>query len=157
MNKALFLDLDGTVIITKSGRAFPLHSDDWKLIPEMLPFIKEKIKQNYIPIIVTNQAGIELGYLTEQTFINKIENICYRLEYYLKIPKNTINYWYCKEAESYNRKPNIGMAIQAAEEYELNFSECIMVGDMESDKEFARNCGMTYISVEKILTNAQGL
>lgn len=35
MTKALFLDLDGTLIETKSGEKFPKDYTDWKFKPKM--------------------------------------------------------------------------------------------------------------------------
>lgn len=158
MNKALFLDLDGTVISTASGRTFPLHIKDWKINKEIIPVIKNCIKHNYIIIIVTNQGGIECGYITEANFLAKIEDVCNTLEKILKTSVK-IHYLYCKHMESYYRKPNIGMGVEAALEYELDLKNSIMVGDMNSDKEFASNLNMAYISMEKVKAdfNAQGL
>ena len=47
------------------------------------------------------------------------------------------------EENSIMRKPNIGMALQAKEEFpSINFKKSIMVGDSISDMEFAKNANM---------------
>lgn len=149
--KALFADLDNTVIETESGRKFPIHSDDWKLIPEILPFIKKYTDNGYRLIIVSNQGGIESGYLTDVTFKNKIEAICKLIEKVNKLKKNSISFFYCKEMEGYNRKPNPGMAYEAALEYELDLSQCVMVGDYKTDEGFAKNAQIPlYIDIMDI-------
>ena len=47
------------------------------------------------------------------------------------------------EENSIMRKPNIGMALQAKEEFpSINFKKIIIVGDSISDMEFAKNTNM---------------
>ena len=151
LNKALFVDLDGTLIITRSGRKFPIHSEDWKLIPETVEAIKYYYKKDYKIIIVSNQGGIEEGYLDEKVFTRKIEQVCSTLEKVAKLKKNSIIYYYCKEMESYNRKPNPGMGFEAAVDYELSLSNSIMLGDFASDEGFAKECGMAiYHDIDSI-------
>ena len=145
---ALFLDLDGTLITTRSGRAFPLHSEDWKFLPDTLKLIRRQYLEGFQLIIVTNQGGIEEGYITERAFILKIEAICKSLEKLLKLKKNKVSYYYCKNLVDYNRKPNPGIAYEAALDYELDLGNSIMVGDMVTDREFAKNAGIgTYYDV----------
>jgi D-glycero-D-manno-heptose 1,7-bisphosphate phosphatase/D-glycero-alpha-D-manno-heptose 1-phosphate guanylyltransferase len=53
--------------------------------------------------------------------------------------------FYCSDLdnESYNRKPQPGMAFQAKEQFpSIDFSKSIMVGNRMSDMEFGRNAGM---------------
>lgn len=154
MTKVLFTDLDGTLIRTESGRTFPLHSKDWKFIPKTLQAIKHFTDKDYKVIIITNQGGIECGFINEQVFINKIEDICIKLEKILKLKKNSISYRYCKYMESYERKPNPGMAFDALVDEELILKDSVMFGDMESDFEFSLNAGInTYYSIEDIINS----
>ena len=151
LQPVLFTDLDSTLIETKSGRTFPIHSDDWKFIPETLSAIKDYYDRGYKIIIVTNQGGIESGFITETVFIRKIETICKRLEILLKLQKNSVVYYYTSKMKGYNRKPNPGMAVTAMEDYELTMSKSVMLGDRDSDKGFATNSGITfYFSIEDI-------
>lgn len=144
LQKVLFTDLDSTLIETKSGRTFPIHSDDWKFILPTLDVIKALYGKGYKVVIVTNQDGIESGFLSEKVFINKIETICKQLETLLKLESNSISYYFCPKMESYNRKPNPGMVALAMEDYELTLRDSIMLGDMGSDKEFAYNAGVRH-------------
>jgi histidinol phosphatase-like enzyme len=49
---------------------------------------------------------------------------------------------------SYNRKPNIGMGLQAKVDFpEINFSKSVIVGDSESDLQFGKNLGMIRIFI----------
>lgn len=59
--------------------------------------------------------------------------------------------YYCTalEDEAFDRKPNIGMALQAKKEFpDIDFNKAVMIGDSESDMEFAMNCGMKGFKVE---------
>ena len=69
--KVLLCDLDGTLIVTKSGKTFPTDEDDWRFKDG----VKEAV-QNYNPryiFIVTNQGGIEKGFVDELKFRQKLE------------------------------------------------------------------------------------
>lgn len=148
LQKAVFIDLDGTLITTKSGRRFPIHSEDWKFIPDTLNALKYFYKRKYKIIIVSNQGGIEEGYISESVFINKVEHICKSLEKHLSFKKNSTCYIYCSKMESYNRKPNPGMAYDMAIDHELDLHESVMIGDFESDKLFSIKAGIgTYYDV----------
>jgi D-glycero-D-manno-heptose 1,7-bisphosphate phosphatase len=150
--KAVFTDLDGTLIKTKTGRDFPLHTGDWRLVDETLDALEYYIKLGYKVIVVTNQAGIEQGYVPEKAFVIKINTICDKVEKELNLPKGSVSYYYCKHNESYYRKPNPGMAYDAAIEYEINLKESIMFGDMDTDREFALNSGIgEYKDINEIL------
>lgn len=45
----------------------------------------------------------------------------------------------------YCRKPMPGLGVIFIEEYKLNPTKCIMVGDMKTDNTFADRCGFKYI------------
>jgi len=152
MEIAVFTDLDGTLIETRSGRKFPLHSEDWKFIDSTLAALKYYADKGYKICIVTNQGGIEQGYLTEKVFLRKINTVCAGLEKLLSLPSNTVSYAYCTEMESYHRKPNPGMAYDLALELCLDLKSCVMFGDRDSDQMFATNAGMRkYLSITEIL------
>lgn len=151
MNKAVFTDLDGTVITTNSGRKFPIHSADWKFIPETLKALKYFYNKGYKIIIVTNQGGIEEGYIAEKVFISKIEKICKTLEKRLGMKANSVSYFYCTSMIGYYRKPNAGMAYEAALEYELDLNRSIMFGDYITDEQFTKNAGiLEYFDINDI-------
>lgn len=140
LNKALFLDLDGTIIRTKSGSEFPKNEDDWKFLPGILNKIKKYSEDGYVICIVSNQGGIEMGHVTHEFVNNRLLKISNEIEDYIRIGINTI---YCPSIDmTYDRKPNPGMAYTLALQLNLNLRESIMVGDAESDKLFAYNAGI---------------
>ena len=138
-NKGLFLDLDGTIITTKSGNKFPDDEHDWKFLPKVLDKIKFYSDQGYIVCITTNQGGIEMGKVTQEVIENKLRDITQEIESNIRTDVNTV---YCPSMNGYHRKPNPGQAYTLALELELDLSESIMVSDFERDKIFATNAGI---------------
>ena len=69
----LFCDLDGTLIETISGEVFPKGIWDMKIRFDVLDAIK-KLNPKYI-LIVSNQGGIESGFVDGRDFRRKSEYI----------------------------------------------------------------------------------
>jgi HAD superfamily hydrolase (TIGR01662 family) len=150
MNKAVFFDLDGTLIRTKSGETFSTDINDWQFIMETKREIKMYVQAGYIPIILSNQGGIEAGYVLPSEFETKFDTIRDLLSEYLGTPVHGL---YCPFIDNnhYYRKPNVGMPYKAALELELNLYASVMIGDMSSDKKMAERCNMRYIDVKDLL------
>uniref|UniRef100_A0A1B6MMI3 PNK FHA domain-containing protein n=1 Tax=Graphocephala atropunctata TaxID=36148 RepID=A0A1B6MMI3_9HEMI len=75
-SKIAAYDLDGTLILTKSGRVFPKDNDDWKLaFGSVKPKLSKFAGDGYKIVILTNQAGISRGKTNINEFKTKIENI----------------------------------------------------------------------------------
>lgn len=76
--KVLFIDLDGTLIKTVSGKTFPEDITDFRIQLPILNKIIEKLpKLNYL-FIVTNQGGIG-KFITKLDFerkLNYVQNFC---------------------------------------------------------------------------------
>ncbi len=154
--KVLFADLDGTLIATISERTFPLGIWDMKFRFNTLDAIK-----NYgfeCLYIISNQGGIENGFVDERHFTNgKMNYIQFALQEYLGIP---VGYQYCPLNTGYYRKPNIGMLENACHElskWNFGVSKCdmLMIGDAsglpgqfsDTDKKTAENYGIDYMDV----------
>lgn len=144
--KAVFLDRDGTIIEEKNYLSNP---DDVVLIEGASEAIKKLSQNNFYIIMVTNQSGVARGYFSEQDAVivnNRVKQLleqdgaCIDAIYYCPHhPKGVI--------EEYNincecRKPNIGMAIKAQNEHDIDLSKSYMIGDKKIDIEFALNANM---------------
>lgn len=166
MNKAIFSDLDGTLIRVKSGNKFPKDIDDWELKTDVLNALYTYMSNNLIGLIciVTNQGGVQAGYWTVEEINSKLENIVKSIkEYYL----SNFNYRididygvsYTINKNDFNRKPNPGMGYKLALRNNLFLSRCIMIGDADGTKdahssddiEFANNCVMNFLSVDNFV------
>ena len=160
----IFVDLDGTLIETISGNTFPKGIWDMRIKFNVLDKIKE-INPKCL-LIVTNQGGIELGYIDKRNFEFKMEYICRSIKEYTGI---YTEYSYCASNDKNNifRKPNIGMLDSLTErmivkgiiENGIATDNILMIGDAsgkegqfsDSDKKCAENAGFDYIDVEDLI------
>ena len=69
MNKALFVLIDETLITTKSGRSFPLNSEDWKFKTNFSSIFKDAVDKGYKIILIDNQFFL-LCLFSEKDFRN---------------------------------------------------------------------------------------
>ena len=151
----IFSDLDGTLINTISGETFPKGIWDMQIRFEVLDKIKE-LKPKFL-FIVSNQGGIEKGFVNEYHFCTKLGFIVHSIEEYCDIG---VDYYYCStnDKDDENRKPNYGMLEDALTEYDINCSKSkmLMIGDAsgkpsqfsDSDKKTAENFGIDYLDIE---------
>lgn len=167
--KVLFIDLDGTLIKTISGKTFPEDITDFRIQLPVLDKIKKKMPNLDCFFIVTNQSGIE-HFVTEDDFIAKLKSIDTFCNNYLRkiyTPFLESDYRYCSAPKSSNspyRKPNIGMLSELLGYYGIaynkhNLDTMVMIGDAsgkpgdfsDSDKKCAENFGIDYIDVRDFL------
>mgnify|MGYP000840234322 CR=1 FL=1 len=81
--KLLITDLDGTLIETVSGDTFPKGIWDMKIKLDVFEAIK-----NYAPddiLIISNQGGIEKGFVDREMFEYKFDYISNALEDYTDV------------------------------------------------------------------------
>lgn len=130
MNKAIFILLTETLIVTKSGRSFPINSGDWKFKTNFYNFFKSAIDNNYLICILDNQFSIGRGTVDEKIFLKKIESICETLERDLSIPKGSILYNYCaNEDEEFRALPYPGMLYEVAADNNILLSRSMLICD----------------------------
>lgn len=153
----LFCDLDGTLIVTKSGRTFPKDCSDWKFKSGIL-----KSLINYKPDrihIVTNQGGIQLHHVKLGDWLKKIDDIMSQLKQFIDVP---ISYAMCPDDDKANpsRKPNPKMVLDYIKEHNVDKTECLMIGDAsglegqfsDSDKKCAENAEIPYMDVDGFIS-----
>ena len=139
MRKALFLDRDG--VINKEVN-YLYKIDDFEFIKGVFEACRFFQNAGYLLFVVTNQAGIARGYYSEDDFHNL--NYWMLKQFEDRGVKITKAYYspfhpecgigkYCKD--HWSRKPKPGMLFQARDEFNINLSKSILVGDKESDIE----------------------
>lgn len=108
--KVLFIDLDGTLIKTISGKTFPEDITDFRIQLPVLDKIKETFPNLSYFFIVTNQGGIG-KFISEADFGTKIDAISDLCFFYLIERRLTMyyDYLYCASNDNPYRKPNTGM------------------------------------------------
>jgi len=144
--KALFLDRDG-VINEDSGYVY--KPEDFHFIDGIFELCHTALKQGYLLIIITNQAGIARGYYTEEDYLALNR---WMLEEFNKRDIHITATYYCPyhlehgigiyKKDSFDRKPNPGMILEAKEEFDIDLKNSILIGDKDSDIESGRRAGM---------------
>lgn len=130
MNKAIFLDRDGTINI---DYGYVHEKDKFKFIDGAIDGLKMLNDLHYTLIIITNQSGIGRKYFTEEEF--------QKINYYMleKLNENNINIakvYYCPHIDEDNcncRKPKLELFYQAIEEFNIDTSLSYAIGDKERD------------------------
>ena len=159
--KVLFCDLDGTLINTISGNTFPKGIWDMKLRFDVLDAIK-KLNPEYI-LIVSNQGGIERGFVDSGHFTTKLNYICKSIEEYCNCSCYG-TYCVSNNKSDQFRKPNVGMLeylteLNVGDDFDCIKRKSLMIGDAsgkegqfsDSDKKTAENFGIDYLDVEDFI------
>ena len=137
IKKACFLDRDG-VINEDIGYLYKIEDFRWiSGAIEAIKFLKEK---SFLVIVITNQSGIKRGYYCESD-VNKLHQWMNNV---LKKKETQIDDFFFSselpsEGKETRRKPSPKMINEAVEKYDLNKSECFLVGDKLSDIQAAKN------------------
>jgi histidinol-phosphate phosphatase family protein len=152
-NKALFLDIDGTVRVTEHlPNKYPTHPDEVQLIhpaTQMRAKLEEYRKQGFKLIGVSNQSGISKEIVTE----SQVDEIFERTRSLLGYTAEEFPILYCPHRPApitcFCRKPQSGMAMEAIMKLKLNPEDCVMVGDMKTDEEMAKRLNIKYYDVNE--------
>jgi len=152
MNKAIFLDKDGTLIPD-----IPYNADPEKitLCDNSIEGLRLLADSGYKLIVISNQSGIARGYFTETQFSEVMKRMRELL-----LTKDIVldGFYYCPHhpeglipeyAISCDcRKPMPGMLQQAATEHTLDLNRCWMVGDILNDVEAGNRAGCSTILID---------
>ena len=143
---ALFLDRDGVINVRLPGD-YVKRPEQFVLLPnvkEAMQLLRQKFGHVFL---VTNQQGIGKQLMTE----SDLERVHQYMNRLLDNPFDKI--YHCSElaaAQSPFRKPEIGMALQAKEEFPaVDFSQSVMVGDAASDMQFGEKAGMKTVFIRE--------
>lgn len=143
----LFLDRDGVINeripgdYVKEVGEFVFTKDAEKAISTFARYFSRIV-------LVTNQQGIGKGAMTEHQLMAIHQHMLAEIE---RHGGRIDAIYHCPELAEHDppcRKPNTGMAQQAKAEFpEIDFERALMVGDSESDMEFAQRLGMQHVFI----------
>jgi D-glycero-D-manno-heptose 1,7-bisphosphate phosphatase len=139
MNRAVFLDRDGTMIAEKNYLCRP---EDVEIFPATPVGLKKLCDAGFKLIIVSNQSGVGRGYFTLEDVARVNEHLCgelaksgVRFERIYIAPEKP-------DAPSRGRKPSPQFLFDARDEFNLDLSQSFMIGDKEIDLECGWNAGV---------------
>ena len=134
MNKAIFLDRDGTINI---DHGYVHQIDDF--IEGSINALKKLKEMGYLLVLVTNQSGIARGYFTEAQFLQLTEWMDWSL---VEQGVDFDGIYYCPhhpdgkgefKEDCSCRKPKPGMLLDAMKALNIDPQQSIMVGDKIED------------------------
>jgi D-glycero-D-manno-heptose 1,7-bisphosphate phosphatase len=152
MNKAVFLDKDGTLI-----EDIPYNVDPAKirLSQSCVEGLRKLQKDNFKLIVISNQSGIARGYFSANEFEIASAKLIFLLSeagvringfYYCPHHPEGIVFPYALSCEC--RKPKPGMILQAAREHNINLMNSWMIGDILHDVEAGARAGCKTILID---------
>jgi HAD superfamily hydrolase (TIGR01662 family) len=146
-NKAIVLDIDGTVRTTTGSEKYPTKPSEVKAFKERAAKLKKLQKEGYLLVGASNQSGIAKGKLTKEAaeacFAETQKQLGVKFETILYCPHSV------PPIACYCRKPNPGLGVELMWRYKLDPRQCICVGDMGTDRSFAERCGFTFVDQEE--------
>ncbi len=143
--RAIFFDRDG-VINYRLVNEYVKHPDEFRFIPDFFSFFRWVKEKNFLAIVVTNQQGLSKGFMTEDDF----REITDKMQTMVK-EKTDFTFddvYYCKdkqETQSWRRKPNPGMLLEAKEKWNVDMQNSWMIGDRKSDAQAGKAAGVNTI------------
>lgn len=136
--KAIFFDRDGTLIVDK---VYLNNPDDIEYLPQIFWALRSLRDAGYVFFVVTNQSGVPRG----RVQLKNLLEIHRRIRgAFAEHGVDILDFYYAPyltEHDHIYRKPNPGMLLQAAQEYNIDLGASWMIGDRLSDVEAGRRAG----------------
>ena len=146
MNRALFVDRDGTLVEEENYLDDPARA---RLTPGAAAGLRAVRAAGFLVLVVSNQAGVARGFYGEDT----VRAIDRRLEEMLEAEGARVDrYYFCPHHPEFTgpcrcRKPEPGMLVDAARDFDLDLAACWVVGDRLTDVEAGSRAGVPGILV----------
>lgn len=151
LEKVAFIDRDG-VLIYEPQTDFQIDSlKKYKLLKGVSKALRKLRMYEYKLVMVSNQDGLGTKSFPKKDFQKVQRKLLEDLD--TKFEKCFI----CPHTEKDNcrcRKPKTGLVEKFLKETPINYKKSVMIGDRESDMEFARNIGIRGL---KATTNSDSL
>lgn len=130
MNRAVFLDRDGTII---KGPTPPKKPHEMKFIPGSTKALEQLKNNGYLLFLVSNQPDVAKGNST----MEQLQEVHTRFRRELELSSiHFKEFYYCyhrEEDHCFCRKPSPLFLFKAKEKYDIDLTKSWMVGDTEKD------------------------
>ncbi|MBD2462387.1 HAD family hydrolase [Oscillatoria sp. FACHB-1407] len=153
---AVFLDRDG-VLNLEAG--YIRRVEDLHLVPGAAHAVRRLNDCNVFCCLISNQSGPARGYYPITHVEALHQRLCSLLQTEAGARLDAL--YYCPDLSSPEggiepeftrwttwRKPNTGMLVSAAWEYDLDLNQSVMVGDKATDIDLAHNAGCVGVLVQ---------
>ena len=156
-NKAIFFDRDG-IVNYRIVDGYVSKIDEFHFIPDFFNFFESIKKVGFLAILVSNQQGVGKGIITIEKLAEIHKFMQITLEKVTKFKFDDI--YVCTELaqiNSYRRKPNPGMILEAINKWNIERTQSWMIGDSISDVIAGKRAGINTIlisSQNKLISEA---
>ena len=142
--RAIFFDRDGVLIKDVNYINDP---DKVTLLKGVTKLLRYTHKLGFLNIVVTNQSGISRNFFSWKDYEKVTKRMCKIIDH-----PNPIHAIYANGEgpnelhpnESW-RKPNPNMILKASEDFKIDLSKSILIGDRLSDIQCGENAGLKYL------------
>lgn len=148
--KVVFMDRDGVINVRRHDpeddtKNYVLTWDDFEWIPGSIEAIGKLLKDDYMVIVVSNQAGINKG-VADYVEVDQIfADMCRVITRSIDRPHAPIWYSFCPHTKDQGcecRKPKPGMITEKLVNLDLRSYMSWMIGDANSDIKAGWNGGI---------------
>jgi D-glycero-D-manno-heptose 1,7-bisphosphate phosphatase len=151
VNKAVFLDRDGTIV---EDIGYLNSPEQLKFIPGSIEAIKKLNEAGYKVVVITNQAGVARGLITED-MLQTIDKTLHK--WILNGGAHLDGIYYCPHHPDHGvypykqvcecRKPHPGLLKRAHRDLEIDLARSFMIGDKATDVEAGKRAGTKTVFV----------
>ncbi len=148
MKRCVFFDRDG-VVNRSPGPGYVERVEDFHLLPGVVEAARMAQARGYAVAIATNQRGVARGLMTPQV----LDDIHAHMTGLLARQGLELLGVFCCTHERDTctcRKPQPGLLLEAARQFDLDLSASWMIGDHETDIEAGRRAGCRTILVHPV-------
>ncbi len=152
MNKAVFIDRDGTLIKDVPYNANPALIE---FLPDAIETLSALKKNKFLLILISNQSGVARGFFSVEQ-LEKMHDVIQQTLSNFNVKLDAIYYCphhpegkikeYTIECEC--RKPKPGLIFKAAAAYNIDLNNSWMVGDILNDVEAGNAAGCKTILLD---------
>src|ERR1700733_5378749 len=139
--RIVFLDRDGTLNEEVADEQID-SLEKIRLMPDVIPALLELKRAGYSFVVVTNQDGLGTARFPREDFelahdfiLNLFSSQGIEFEKVFLCP-------HFKHQDCECRKPKLGMIEEFLQANEIDKANCYMIGDRDTDMEFAANLGI---------------
>lgn len=154
MNKAVFLDRDGTI---NEDRHYVHTTDDFVLLPKVPEAISLMRRKGYLIVIITNQSGVARGFFSETDVVELNKHMQRELQ---KKDADIDAVYFCPHLPNGNvkeyakicrcRKPGTLMFERGIYDFNIDPKQSYAVGDKLRDLEPGKKLGMKTVLISHV-------
>jgi len=144
MNRAVFLDRDGTII---EDKGYPDSAQDMTLRSRDGEALAKLFTAGFLLVVVTNQSGIGRGYFSQDVVIAQHQRLALLANEH---GVEFAGFVYCPHSPDAGcncRKPSPRMLVDEAQRLDIDLAKSYMIGDKETDVRAGKSAGCKTIII----------